>query len=511
MSNNNPEERQLEHYDLIIVGGGVNGTGVARDAALRGLTVCLLEKGDLGGATSSSSTKLIHGGLRYLEYGAFSLVRSALIERRLLMSLLPGFIRPMRFILPLKKRMRSWLLLRLGLWVYDHLGPRGSLARSAAVTLAGTEFGAPLKDVIKRGFEYSDGWVDDARLVILNAVEAKALGAEICPRAEVMAARRDEGQWQVTLADGRVLTARGLVNAAGPFVNQFIETRMEGHAALPLRLVRGSHIVVPKLFDHDRAYMLQQPDGRIVFVIPFEKNFTLVGTTEAEQTGGLDAVEASDDEIDYLIRAVNRDFKRQINKAAVQWTFAGVRPLFDAGEKAAKAASRDYHLAVEAASDVPVVHVYGGKITTFRKLAADVVDKFMPYFDRLGPTKTDRTPFAPFEREGYEDWLEGFHHRLSFLPPSMRARWAAAYGRRADWFLRGVGSVDDLGGYFGGGLYEREVRYLVTHEWAQSGEDVLWRRSKCGLHMTGEERQKLADWMASAQLVPGAGEVSAQH
>lgn len=500
MSDSISEMSRAESYDLVIVGGGVNGTGIARDAALRGLSVCLVEKGDLGGATSSASTKLIHGGLRYLEYGAFSLVRAALIERRLLMSLLPGFIRPMRFILPLKKRMRSWLLLRLGLWVYDHIGPRGSLPASAGVKLGGSEFGAPLKAAISHGFEYSDGWVDDARLVILNALEAKALGAEIRSRAEVVSAKRDEGQWLVTLADGRRVAAKGLVNAAGPFVNQFIETRMEGHAALPLRLVRGSHIVVPKLYDHNKAYMLQQPDGRIVFVIPYEKNFTLVGTTEVEHGAGLDDVTASRDEIDYLIRAVNRDFKRQIDRQAVVWSFAGVRPLFDEGKKSAKAASRDYFLALEAADELPVVHVYGGKITTFRKLAADAVDRVMPFFDRVGPSKTDRTPYAPFERAGYDEWLEGFHHRLSFLPPTLRARWAAAYGRRADWFLRDVSAVEDLGEFFGGGLYERELRYLITHEWAENAEDILWRRSKCGLHMDADERQRVADWMGEAGL-----------
>lgn len=493
-------------YDVVIIGGGVNGTGVARDAALRGLSVCLFEQGDLASGTSSQSTKLIHGGLRYLEFYDFSLVRSALKERAHLLLLLPGFIKPLKFILPLKHGMRSKWLIRLGLFLYDHIGPRGGLPASRALKLMGSEFGAPLNDKLREGFEYSDGWVDDARLVIFNALEATAEGAEICPRVKVIGVKRSDEGFEVELETGRRVRARSLVNAAGPAVNEVISDVFGGHAIYPLRLVRGSHIVVPRLYSHDRAYILQQEDGRIVFTIPYEDSFTLVGTTEAAHEGALVDISPSKGEVEYLIKAVNADFKRQIKEKDVSWSFAGVRPLFDEGEKEARAASRDYHLALETGNGAPIVHIYGGKITTFRKLSEEVVDLLATHFGQIGSGRTKALTYTAFEPEEVTFWTEQLARDLDFVPATLRERWLENYGARVGWFLKNVKDFEGLGRYFGGGLYEREVRYLIGHEWARTVEDILFRRSKCGLHMSKSEIDAFADWLSST----GADEITAK-
>ena len=499
-------EKAAKKYDLLIVGGGINGTGIARDAALRGLKVCLCEQGDLASATSSASTKLIHGGLRYLEFGDFKLVRSALLERKLLMELLPGFITPLRFVLPFKKGMRPFWVLRLGLWVYDHLGPLGELAPTKKRTFENNEFSTVLKDHFKQGLEYSDGWVDDARLVIFNAIEAAQEGADIRPCCKVTSAKRGETHWNVTLTTGEIVKAKALVNATGPYVNEFIKEAENSEPLRPLRLVRGSHIVVPKLYDLDQAFMLQQDDGRIIFTIPYEKFFTLIGTTETQHDKSLKKVEASEKEITYLLDAVNRDFRKKIKRSDVCWTFSGVRPLFDSSEKnkeekneeekkAAHKVSRDYELAVDKAADLPIIHVYGGKITTFRKLAIEVVDLLTPFFAGLGKSRTDEVPYLAFDQVGYEEWLKTYHENYVLLPLSLRNRWLSSYGRRADWFLKGVKSKKDLGIEFGAGLFEREVRFLMTHEWAKTAEDILWRRTKLGLHMTSSQIETLEQWI----------------
>jgi glycerol-3-phosphate dehydrogenase len=494
-------------YDVVIIGGGVNGAGIARDAALRGLSVCLFEKGDLASGTSSASTKLIHGGLRYLEFFDFALVRASLIERALLLRLMPGFIRPLQFVLPHKTGMRSKWLLRLGLFLYDNLGPRGGLPRSRKLALTGHEFGAPLKldgaGSAKTGFEYADGWVDDARLVVFNALEAMADGAEICPRQAVTDVNATEGGFVIALETGRKIFGRALVNATGPSVNSVIEEVIGGHGVLPLRLVRGSHIVVPRLYSHNRAYILQQADGRVVFTIPYEGSFTLIGTTEAAHDTGLEDVVPSNDEITYLLTAANKDFKRQIKERDIVWSFAGVRPLFDDGKKAARAASRDYHLALEIGTGAPVVHVYGGKITTFRKLSEEVVDLLAPYFKQLRSGRTGALTYTAFEADEVERWAKILETDLSFVPLTVRQRWLQSYGARVGWFLRDVRDFEGLGQYFGGGLYEREVRYLIAHEWARTSEDILYRRTKCGLHLSAEEKAEFETWLEKTSVISG--------
>ncbi|MBO6550527.1 MAG: glycerol-3-phosphate dehydrogenase [Rhizobiales bacterium] len=498
-------EKAVKKYDVVIVGGGINGTGIARDAALRGLKVCLCEQGDLASATSSASTKLIHGGLRYLEFGDFKLVRSALLERKLLMELLPGFITPLRFVLPFKKGMRPFWVLRLGLWIYDHLGPLGKLAPTKKRTFENNEFSTVLKDHLKQGLEYSDGWVDDARLVIFNAIEAAQEGADIRSCCKVTSAKRDETHWNVTLSTGELVKAKAIINASGPYVNQFIKEAEKSEPLRPLRLVRGSHIVVPKLYDLDQAFMLQQDDGRIIFTIPYEKYFTLIGTTEVQHHSSLKKVEISEEEISYLIEAVRKDLRKHIKHSDVCWTFSGVRPLFDSSEKGANApkaahkVSRDYELALDKAADLPIIHVYGGKITTFRKLAIEAVDLLSPFFANLGKSRTDTVPYSAFDQVGHEEWLKTYHENYVLLPLSLRNRWLASYGRRADWFLKKVKSKKDLGKEFGAGLFEREVRYLMTHEWAKTAEDVLWRRTKLGLHMTTSQIDTLEKWMNEQQ------------
>lgn len=508
-----PEPDKL--YDLLIVGGGVNGTGIARDAAMRGLSVCLLEKGDLASGTSSQSTKLIHGGLRYLQYGAFGLVRKALIERAKLLDMLPGFVRPIRLILPHRKNMRPQWLLWLGLVIYDHLGAfaglkKGALEKSCRINLKTDELGAPLVYRDCYGFEFSDCVVDDARLVIFNAIEASALGARICPRREVVGAECVDQHWRLLLKDGQHVLGKVLINSTGPYLNQFIEKSMQGFVPSKLRLVRGSHIIVPQIYDHGRAFMLQQNDGRMVFVIPYEDGFSLVGTTEVDHKGELSFLRPSEGEISYLLEAVNQNFKRKVVREDIVYSFAGVRPLVDAKAVKSSSISRDYKLVIERANSAPVVHVYGGKITTFRALSKDVVDLLSPYFVRLNPSSTDRVAYSAFERQGFEkegsekegfdEWLSDFHKRLAFLPSVLRGRYVRSYGRRADWFLRNVNSIADMGQYFGGGLYLVELRYLVANEWVRCSDDVIWRRTKCGLRMDDEQQTRLKDWFANEGL-----------
>lgn len=498
--NHNRQKEADAVYDLAIIGGGINGTGIARDAALRGLKICLIERDDLGSQTSSNSTKLIHGGLRYLEFFDFRLVRHALIERALLTRMLHKFVRPMRFIIPVVKGGRSSWLLRLGLFIYDHLGPLGGLAKTKSLALKNSEYGLPLKDHTGKAFEYSDCWVDDARLVIFNAIEAAAVGGDIWTRTSVSKARREEGFWQVLFDDGREIKARALVNATGPFVNKVCEDVLDAFPPLQIRLVKGSHIVTKRLFDHGTSYMLQQEDGRIIFVIPFEGRFTLIGTTEEEFNGDPGSAQISDSERDYLIAAVNKSFKRSIATDDICWSFSGVRPLIQDGTKSAREVSRGYELFVEAGADsegraLPLLTVYGGKLTTFRVLSEQAVDKLAEFFPSLPGTSTDRFAYSAFDRQGFDTWERKQFIQLSFLPRALLERWVKAYGRRVEWFTKNINSVDDLGEDFGAGLFEREVRYLIEHEWAQRAEDILWRRTKCGLHMSAQEIARFEDFM----------------
>ena len=499
-------EQAAAEFDLAIIGGGINGCGIARDAAGRGLEVFLCEQGDLAQATSSASTKLLHGGLRYLEYYEFRLVREALIEREVLLSAMPHIAWPLRFVLPHHKGLRPAWLLRLGLFAYDHLGGRKVLPGTRSLDLARDPAGAPLQKGFHKAFEYSDCWVDDARLVVLNARDAADRGAVIAPRTRCLGAERQDGAWRLTLEDRQngsrwEVRARGLVNAAGPWVEEVIRGTMRLNVPARVRLVRGSHIVVPKLFDHARAYIFQNADGRIVFAIPYEEDFTLIGTTDVDHVGAPGEARCTPAEIDYLCGVASSYFAQPLKGADVVWTYSGVRPLFDDGAQSASAATRDYMLQVaDAAGALPVLNVFGGKITTYRRLAEAALAKLDPYFADLGPAWTAGTPLpgGDFPVDGAPALAE----RLQAAHPFLDARWARrlvrTYGTQAADMLEGAETPEALGRRFGWNLTEREVRWLMEREWARSAEDVLWRRSKIGLRLSHTERQELARWMATA-------------
>ncbi len=483
-------------FDLAIVGGGVNGCGIARDAAGRGLSVFLCEMGDLAGGTSSRSTKLIHGGLRYLEQYDFRLVREALREREVLWAIAPHIVRPLRFVLPYQQGLRPAWMLRAGLFLYDHLGGRQRLPGTRVLDLAVDSAGAPLKPgLFATGFEYSDCWVDDARLVVLNARDAAERGAVIRTRTRAVAASREPDMWQLTVADAgsgerATIAARVLVNAAGPWVGSIASAALGIEQLGRVRLVQGSHIVVPKLFDHDRAYIFQRPDGRIVFAIPYEGAFTLIGTTDRDYTGDPAAVSATSEEIAYLCEAAGAAFARSVLPADVVWSYSGVRPLYDDGASDAKSASRDYVLEMDdEAGAAPALSVIGGKITTYRRLAEAALERLaahLPARKGLAAGWTGTTPlpggeFAPDELPALTQRLMRSH---PFLEAAHAARLVRAYGARAARVLGGAKSAADLGRHFGATLTEVEVRYLIAQEWAVTAEDVLWRRSKLGLHLT---------------------------
>lgn len=502
--------------DVLVVGGGVNGVGIARDLAGRGMKVVLAEKDDLGAHTSSSSTKLIHGGLRYLEYYEFSLVRKSLLEREVLLRSAPHIIRPLRFVMPHDPSMRPAWMIRLGLFLYDHLARREVLPGSAGVNLRTDPLGAPLQKRFTRGFAYSDGWVDDARLVILNALDAQARGARILTRTRCAAAQRGEQGWTVTLQSTggaeHAISARALVNAAGPWAESFLrgEARAAHGEALVtrnLRLVKGSHIVVPRCFEHDHAYIFQNPDKRIIFAIPYEERFTLIGTTEVELHGDPGDTRVGDDEVAYLCEQVSRYFTRPVKPCDVVWSYAGVRPLLDDASGDLSAVTRDYVLEsnTEAA---PLLSVWGGKITTFRKLAEEAADEIgrmlgesasrkawtkgasLPGGDLGAWIGPQRRPDTDFER-----FVIAVRARYPWLDAPLARRFAHAYGSRIDHVLIDASSRADLGEEVAPGLFEAELRYLRREEWACTAEDVLWRRTRRGLHLTEAERQSVADWM----------------
>jgi glycerol-3-phosphate dehydrogenase len=495
---------RTEPYDIAIIGGGINGAGIAREAQGRGLSVLLAEMGDLGGATSSASSKLIHGGLRYLEYYDFRLVREALIEREVLLKAAPHIIRPLRFVLPYERGLRPWPLIRLGLFLYDHLGGRKLLPPTRTLDLAVDAAGRALKPGLRRAFEYSDCRVDDARLVILNARDAADRGADIRTRTKVTAARRDGALWRVTLENVRgggasEVWARCLVNAAGPWVADVLSEVAGARIASRVRLVRGSHIVVPRLFDHDRAYTFQNPDGRVCFAIPYQRDFTLIGTTDEDFHGDPSRPQISAAETDYLIGAVNRYFVRQIARPDIVWTYSGVRPLYDDGASVAQEATRDYVLELDApAAAAPVLSVFGGKITTFRKLAEHALEKLRGAFPRMGKawTATAPLPGGDIAVDRLEEWRLELAGRYPFVAPDVLDRLAGAYGTRVDALLDGVTGLAGMGRDLGAGLTTREVDWLRANEWAETAEDILWRRTKLGLRMNAEEQQALAEYMA---------------
>ena len=514
----NPDELPRS-VDVLVVGGGINGVGIARDLAGRGWSVVLAEQDDLASHTSSSSTKLIHGGLRYLEYYEFGLVRKALQEREVLLKSAPHIMWPLRFVMPHDSAMRPAWLIRLGIFLYDHLARREVLPGSTSVNLRTHPVGAPLQDRYTRGFIYSDGWVDDARLVVLSAIDARERGAHILTRTRCASARRGASHWQVTLQgqDGgtQQIEAKALVNAAGPWAEHFL--RHTAHAAAgealatrSLRLVKGSHIVVPRCFEHDHAYIFQNPDKRIIFAIPYETHFTLIGTTDQELHGDPGSARIDDDEVRYLCEQASRYFKRPVHPADVVWSYAGVRPLLDDASGDPSAVTRDYLLESNDTA-APLLSVWGGKITTFRKLAEDAASEVgrmlnehrAPWTDgaplpggdlsaTIGPARRPDTDFAAF--------VAALRTQHPWLPAALAYRLSRAYGARVDRVIGNAVSLADLGTEVAPGLFEAELRYLQRDEWATCADDVLWRRSKLGLHCTGAERVRVANWMETHTL-----------
>ncbi len=501
-------------FDIAVIGGGINGCGIARDAAGRGLSVFLCDKGDLAGATSSASTKLIHGGLRYLEYYEFRLVREALIEREVLLRAAPHIIRPLRFVLPHHSGLRAAWFIRLGLFAYDHLGGRKILPPTRDLDLRQDEAGKPLRPEFKRAFEYSDCWVEDARLVVLNALDAAEHGAVIRTRTEAVAAHREDGLWTVELIETgtrRVqrVRARALVNAAGPWVADVARRTGDGlHASM--RLVKGSHIVVPRLFAHDRAYIFQNADNRVVFAIPFERDFTLIGTTDVDFNGDPGDAAASKEETEYLCASVSEYFREPLHPSQVIASFAGVRPLFDDGAREAKALSRDYVLKLDEVpgGGTPLVTVYGGKITTYRRLAERALSMLALQFPKARGAWTANValPGGDFLFDGFDAEVAKLVATCPTCCSERAQRLLRAYGTRAFRMVAGVRSAADWGRDFGAGLTELEVRYLMDREWAATAEDVLWRRSRLGLVMTPDQARTLDEWM---QAQPRAAAASA--
>ncbi|AJY19879.1 glycerol-3-phosphate dehydrogenase [Burkholderia multivorans] len=481
---------QPNRYDLLVVGGGINGAGIARDAAGRGLSVLLCEQDDLASHTSSASTKLIHGGLRYLEYKEFGLVRKALQERETLLRAAPHIMWPLRFVMPHMPNLRPAWLIRIGLFLYDHLAKRELLPGSRGIDMRRHAAGAPLVDSIRRGFVYSDGWVDDARLVVLNALDAKERGAEILTRTKLVSAERRSDEWEARLRqpDGaiRVVRARAIANAAGPWVGDVLHGALGRGAHHSVRLVKGSHIVTRRLFDHDHAYIFQNPDKRIIFAIPYERDFTLIGTTDVEYTSDPARVAIDRDETQYLCDSINRYFKRKISPADVHWTYSGVRPLLEDENAAnASAVTRDYRLEMDDGEGAPLLSVFGGKITTFRKLAEEAGDMLCRALGRDAPAWTAGAPLpgGDIANAKFDAFADAFAKRHRWLPAPLARRYARAYGTRAARVVGNAQSLADLGAEIVPGLFEAELRYLRDTEWATCAQDVLWRRSKLGLHV----------------------------
>ncbi|WP_102958077.1 glycerol-3-phosphate dehydrogenase [Mangrovicella endophytica] len=490
----------MRDYDVFVIGGGINGCGIARDAAGRGYRVGLAEMNDLASGTSSWSTKLIHGGLRYLEHYEFSLVRHALGERERLWAIAPHIIRPLRFVLPHHAGLRPAWLLRLGLFLYDHIGGRRTLKKTTAVSLADGPLGAPLKPVFKKGFEYSDARVDDARLVILNARDAEARGADIMVRTKVVAAQRIDDAWTITLQDMATgarseVRARYLVNVAGPWVDQVVHDVMNRRERRHVRLVQGSHIVTRKLYEHDRAYIFQNADGRIIFAIPYEDDYTLIGTTDRDYDGDPGGAVITEEEISYLLAAASEYFAEPVTRDEVVWSYSGVRPLYDDGASKAQEATRDYVLTVEAGElgHAPVLNCFGGKITTYRVLSEEVVEKIAEHLGGRGSSWTAGAalPGGDFAVDG----VGALEASLGQAVPALDARTIRRLVRSYGTLASGIMTGGALGRDFGHGLFECEVKWLIAKEWARTSEDVLWRRTKLGLRFAPQEAKELDDYM----------------
>jgi glycerol-3-phosphate dehydrogenase len=489
--------------DLLVVGGGINGAGIARDAAGRGLDVVLCEQDDLAQHTSSASTKLIHGGLRYLEHYEFALVRKALEEREVLLAAAPHIIWPLRFVLPHASHLRPAWMIRAGLFLYDHLASRRRLPGSSSVDLRTHEAGAPLQPGYRTGFVYSDGWVEDARLVVLNAVDAAERGARVLTRTRCERLRREDGGWTATLAGagGRTrLRARAVVNAAGPWVQQFLDERSPVRAQHGVRLVKGSHVVVRRLFDHPYAYIFQNEDRRIIFGIPYERDFTLIGTTDVEYAGAAAAVAIDADETTYLCALANKYFRHAITPADVVWSYSGVRPLLDDESSDPSSVTRDYTFELDA-NGPPILSVFGGKITTYRRLAEDAVEALLPELGTKARAWTARAPLpgGDMPDADFDAYVATLAGRYPTIPAPLRQRYARAYGTRAERILGDAGAAGAaarLGEAVLPGIHEAELEYLCTTEFARTADDILWRRSKLGLHLPRDAAPRLEEWLA---------------
>jgi glycerol-3-phosphate dehydrogenase len=501
--------------DLFVIGGGVNGAGIARDAAGRGLSVVLCEKDDLAGGTSSRSGKLIHGGLRYLEYYEFRLVREALIEREILLKAAPHIIWPMRFVLPHSPEDRPAWLIRLGLFLYDHLGGRKRLPGTRTLDLTRDPEGTALLDRYRRGFEYSDCWVDDARLVVLNAIGAAEKGAEVLTRSPAVSARRENGAWTIltrnTLTGGtRTFRARCIVNAAGPWVSDVIGRVAGSKSGRNVRLVKGSHIIVPKFWRGSNAYLVQNHDRRVIFINPYEGDLALVGTTDIPYEGRAEDVRADEREIEYLIAAVNRYFKEKLRRKDVLCSFSGVRPLFDDGKGNPSAVTRDYVFDLDEPKGpeggAPLLNIFGGKITTFRELAERGLNRLRHVFPGMGGDWTENAslPGGDMPDADYESFANSLSDAYSWMPRGLVHHYGRLYGTRTKNIVASARSLDGLGRHFGGRFYEAEARYLVAHEWAQTPEDILFRRTKHYLHLSEAERAAFTDWFDEAHLADAA-------
>ncbi|MBB3951303.1 glycerol-3-phosphate dehydrogenase [Aureimonas jatrophae] len=487
--------------DLVVVGGGINGAGIARDAAGRGLSVILCEKDDLAEGTSSRSGKLVHGGLRYLEYYEFRLVREALIEREVLLRNASHIIWPMRFVLPHSPDDRPAWLVRLGLFLYDHLGGRKRLPGTRTLDLRRDPEGAPILDTYSKGFEYSDCWVDDARLVVLNAVDAARHGAEVLTRTACTSLRRENGAWAVEFTDRatgerRQARARCIVNAAGPWVNDIVGRVAGRNSRRNVRLVKGSHIIVPKFWDGDHAYLVQNNDKRVIFINPYQGDKALIGTTDIAYEGRPEEVTADESEISYLLAAVNRYFKEKLRREDVLETFSGVRPLFDDGKGNPSAVTRDYSFDLDEADGAPMLNIYGGKITTFRELSEHAIERIAKVFPQMKPAWTGNAPLpgGDIENADFVQFAEDMRAAYPWMPRPFIYRLGRLYGTIARDIIGSATSMDGLGRDFGGGLTESEARYLVAREWALTAEDILYRRTKQALQMTARERAEFTRW-----------------
>lgn len=493
--------QQTDTFDMIVVGAGINGAGIARDAAGRGLKVLICDQGDLANYTSSASTKLVHGGLRYLEYYEFRLVQKALAEREVLLGIAPHIIWPLRFVMPHVKALRPAWLIRLGLFLYDHLGGRKKLPASKGINLRKHETGEPLIDELTKGFMYSDCWVQDSRLVVLNCLDAARRGSSVLPRTRCVGAQRTEGRWEIRLKDlptgeESVVYSRSLVNAAGPWVARFLDDAMRRDDDKDVHLVKGSHIVVPSMFEHEASYLFQNHDGRVIFAIPYEQHYTLIGTTDVAYEGNPADAQASDEEIAYLCDAVNHYFKKSITRADVTWTYSGVRALYDESEEDnVSAVSRDYSLDLDERNP-PMLSVFGGKITTYRTLARQAVDKLAPALGAkiMDWTGAETLPGGDMPNGDFDAYLAQIQKEYAWLPDEMAWRLVRNYGTEVKVMLGSAQSLADLGWHFGSDLYEAELRYLAEHEWAMSGEDAIWRRTRIGLALDQAQQDRVSGY-----------------